>query len=114
MQIEAASHNRGLSYMKDLSRLYDQTSQEVDQQIRAWVQRVADNNAIDPSEVRKFLNQKELREFKWNVRDYIKYGEENAKDQKWMKELENASAKVHISRLEAIQTYTKVCDGKTL
>lgn len=112
MQIEAASHNRGLSYMKDLSRLYDQTSQEVDQQIRAWVQRVADNNAIDPSEVRKFLNQKELREFKWNVRDYIKYGEENAKDQKWMKELENASAKVHISRLEAIQTYTKAAMEK--
>ncbi|MGS6969497.1 minor capsid protein, partial [Clostridioides difficile] len=42
-------------------------------------------------------------EFKWSVEEYIKYGKENAINQKWMKELENASARVHITRLEALK-----------
>ncbi|MBH7925733.1 minor capsid protein, partial [Clostridioides difficile] len=39
----------------------------------------------------------------WSVEEYIKYGKENAINQKWMKELENASARVHITRLEALK-----------
>ncbi|MGO0806412.1 minor capsid protein, partial [Clostridioides difficile] len=46
---------------------------------------------------------RELEEFKWSVEEYIKYGKENAINQKWMKELENASARVHITRLEALK-----------
>ena len=53
------------------------------------------------------LNSDELEEFKWDVQDYIKYGEENGINQQWMKELENASAKVHISRLEALKLQTQ-------
>ncbi|HBF4490745.1 TPA: minor capsid protein, partial [Clostridioides difficile] len=49
------------------------------------------------------LNTRELEEFKWSVEEYIKYGKENAINQKWMKELENASARVHITRLEALK-----------
>ena len=35
--------------------------------------------------------------------EYIAYGEQNAIDGAWMKQLENASARVHISRLEALK-----------
>ena len=49
------------------------------------------------------LNKNELAEFKWTVKEYIKYGEENAIDQRWMKELENASAKHHIDKLTALK-----------
>ena len=49
------------------------------------------------------LNKNELDEFKWTVKEYIKYGEENAIDQRWMKELENASAKHHIDKLTALK-----------
>jgi len=35
------------------------------------------------------------------------YGKENAYNQKWMKELENASARFHISRLEALEIQTQ-------
>ena len=42
-----------------------------------------------------------------DVNEYIKYGKENAINQKWMKELENASAKWHISRLEALKVRTQ-------
>lgn len=49
------------------------------------------------------LNKNELAEFKWTVKEYIKYGKENAIDQRWMKELENASAKHHIDKLTALK-----------
>ena len=35
--------------------------------------------------------------------EYIKFGKENALDGAWIKQLENASAKVHISRLDALK-----------
>ncbi|WFD12217.1 minor capsid protein [Tepidibacter hydrothermalis] len=46
---------------------------------------------------------KELAEFKWDVKEYIKYGELNEINQLWMKQLENASARYHISRLESLK-----------
>ncbi|MGL5972557.1 MAG: minor capsid protein [Oscillospiraceae bacterium] len=49
------------------------------------------------------LNAKELAELKWDVKEYIKYGHENELNQVWMKQLENASSKFHISRLEALK-----------
>ena len=59
------------------------------------------------AEARKMLSGSELKEFKWDVRDYIRYGKENALTGGWMKELENASAKFHISRLEALKIETQ-------
>ncbi|MEN7800607.1 minor capsid protein, partial [Clostridioides difficile] len=61
------------------------------------------NEGISLLEAKKLLNTRELEEFKWSVEEYIKYGKENAINQKWMKELENASARVHITRLEALK-----------
>lgn len=48
-----------------------------------------------------------MAEFKWDVKEYIKYGKENAINGAWMQELENASSKFHISRLEALQIQTQ-------
>lgn len=41
------------------------------------------------------------------MKEYIKYGKENALNGQWMKELENASAKFHITRLEALKIQTQ-------
>ena len=49
----------------------------------------------------------DLKEFKWDVQEYIKYGQDNALNSGWMKELENASAKYHISKLEALKVQTQ-------
>ncbi|MGL5512380.1 MAG: minor capsid protein, partial [Sporomusa sp.] len=46
---------------------------------------------------------KELAELRWTVNEYIKYGKENGLNGAWIKQLENASARVHISRLEALK-----------
>lgn len=71
--------------------------------IMKWYQRLADNNDISYAAAKKFLKTSDLEEFKWTVEQYIKAGEENAIDQRWMKQLENASCKYHISYLEAMK-----------
>ena len=65
--------------------------------------RLAANNDVTVQDAYKLLDANELKEFKWDVNQYIKYGRENGVNGRWMKELENASAKYHISRLEAMK-----------
>ena len=86
---------------------FDQAQAQIEKEINAWYARFAKNNEISLAEAKKLLNNKELKEFRWDVQEYIKYGRQNALDQKWMKELENASARFHISRLEALKIRTQ-------
>lgn len=102
-QIEQAANNKSVRYTRDLEKKYQTAAQQIDTQINAWYQRLADNNGVSMTEARKLLTNSELKEFKWTVEDYIKHGEQNALDQSWLKELENASAKFHINRLEALK-----------
>ncbi len=102
-QIEQSANSKSVKYTRELEKKYQTAAQEIDGKINAWYQRLADNNGVSMTEARKMLTDSELKEFKWTVEDYIKYGEENAFDQMWMKELENASAKFHINRLEALK-----------
>ena len=101
--LKIADENRALRKVDEISEYYDRTKLDIEKQINHWYQRLAVNNKISISEAKKLLSKKELKEFKWSVQDYIKYGEKNAIDPLWMKELENASAKFHISRLEALK-----------
>jgi len=101
--LKKAQLNKSHSFFEDLDRLFSITNKKIDDEINAWYQRFAKNNNISMAEARRLLNTKELEEFKWDVKEYIKYGEENAINQQWMKELENASARVHISRLESLK-----------
>lgn len=102
-QLEEAQLKKGLSYYDDLERQYKLASKSIEDQIAAWYSRFATNNQISFAEAKRLLNSKELKEFKWTVQEYIKYGKENAVNGLWLKELENASARVHISRLEALK-----------
>ena len=102
-QIEQAANNKSVKYTKQLEKKYQKAAQEIDKQINRWYQRIAVNNEITITEARRLLAASELKEFKWNVEAYIAYGQQNAIDQQWMKELENASAKFHINRLEALK-----------
>jgi len=91
-------------YIVEIGRIFKQAENDIEKEIALWYQRFADNNGItDISEARKLLNGKELKELKWNVEEYIKHGRENGIYADWAKELENASDRVHISRLEALK-----------
>lgn len=102
-QIEQAANDKTVKYYHETERKYQKAMREIEAKINAWYQRFAINNNITIEEARKLLNSDQLAELKWNIEEYIKHGKENAVDGLWMKELENASAKFHISRLEALK-----------
>lgn len=101
--LEDDQYQRSAAYYKDVQRQYIRATNSIQMDIGRWYQRLADNNDISYAGAKKLLKKNELEEFKWTVEDYIKAGEKNAVDQRWMKELENASARHHISYLEAMK-----------
>lgn len=102
-QLEEAQNNKSVKYYLELEKQYKLAMTSIEKDILVWYNRFAQNEGISLLEAKKLLNTRELEEFKWSVEEYIKYGKENAINQKWMKELENASARVHITRLEALK-----------
>lgn len=102
-QLEEALLNRGENFANDLDNQYKIANARLQKEIDAWYQRFAKNNCISLTEAKRLLNTNELKEFRWTVQDYIKYGQRNAVNPYWMEELENASCKVHISRLESLK-----------
>lgn len=102
-QLEESLYKKTLDVANNNKTSFDLAEKKINEQIAIWYQRFAKNNEVSMSNAKKLLNSDELEELKWDVSEYIKYGRENALNQKWMKELENASAKFHISRLEALR-----------
>lgn len=106
-QLEAAQNGQGAVTVAEIEKQYKEAQKQLEGQIARWYQRFADNNGITLAEARQYLKNSDLKEFKWDVQDYIKYGQENALMGGWSKELENASAKYHISKLEALKIQTQ-------
>lgn len=95
--------DRGFAYTQNLEEQFNRAIAGVEKDIAVWYQRFADNNAISYAQAQKWLTKSELKEFRWSVEEFIKKAEESALDGRWVKELENASARVHISRLDALK-----------
>lgn len=106
-QLEQAQNQKGVKAYADIERQYKEAQKQLEGQIARWYQRFATNNGISLAEARQYLKGTDLKEFKWDVQEYIKYGQDNALNSGWMKELENASAKYHISKLEALKVQTQ-------
>lgn len=106
-QMENAQHDTSVQKVQEIQEQFDRSLAAIDGKINAWYQRLADNNGVSMQEARKMLDASELKEFRWNVEEYTKYAEENEISGAWAKQLENASARVHISRLEALKIETQ-------
>lgn len=94
------------SYVKEIEKGYREALKELESRISLWYQRFAYNNNVDIVTARKMLNKGELAELKWDLQEYIKRAQEGST---WAKELENASARVHISRYQALQLQVRDC-----
>ncbi|MGN9164954.1 minor capsid protein [Tissierellaceae bacterium HCP3S3_D8] len=95
--------NKGENYYKELEEEYEKSLSTLQKDIEQFYIRFAENNEITMTDARRILDNRELKEFQWTVEEYIQKGKENAVDQRWMKELENASARVRLSILESLQ-----------
>lgn len=102
-QLEASQHHSSEKLVDEIQQQMCRAEVEIERKINAWYGRLMANNGVSMAEAKRLLNNKELEEFRWDVKDYIKHGQDNAYTQQWMKELENASARAHISRLEQLK-----------
>lgn len=99
--LEGAAHKQGVDYATDLDREFKAASKRIQTEIESWYARFAANNEITLAEAKRWLTGRDLEEFRWTVQEYIKAGE--SLNPAFLKQLENASARVHISRLEALE-----------
>lgn len=90
-------------YYEEVEKQFRLAARELEKEISMWYKRLALNNDISMVEAKKLLTSNELQEFRWSVEEYIKRGKENGITGRWEKELENASARAHISRLDAMK-----------
>lgn len=101
--LEEAAHGSAKKLTAGLDEIYDEAMRETLKEIESWYLRLAKNNNLTLADAKKLLTKNELDEFHWDVEKYIKVGEDHGLEPDWMKKLENASAKFHISRLEAVE-----------
>lgn len=101
--IEDMSHGNGMEYAKYIEEQFQKAQAAVEAEINMWYARLAYNNDMNLSGAKKLLQENELKEFHWKVEEYIEKGKTLEYTDQWKKALENASAKVHISRLEAMK-----------
>lgn len=92
----------GMQFYKNTERMFKQAENKIQADMAIWYNRLAINNKVSYQDAIKLLRKDELKEFHWKVEEYIKHGQESNMSQDWKKELENASAKYHITRLESL------------
>lgn len=100
-QLEAAQNNKGQEYYYNLQEQYRKAIGNIEKDISKWYVRYASENGVTLAEAKRLLNSRELAEFRMGVKEYIEKGE--SLDPQWAKQLEAASVRVHVSRLEALK-----------
>ena len=95
--------NRSVQEYEWMAEQYEKAAQNIQKEIEYWYARFAENNEISLADAKKLLTSRELKELKWDVEEYIEKGRTLNYSDQWAKELENASARAHISRYEALQ-----------
>lgn len=97
---------------KEIKKIFNSSLANINKEIAVWLQRFADNNGITYAEATRLIGTKELEELGWSVDEYVKKGVDNKYTQLWDTQLENASAKFHISRLEALKLQViNICEN---
>jgi phage putative head morphogenesis protein, SPP1 gp7 family len=118
LEIEASNRVITDESIANLETAYREVERQLSKEIEIWYNRLAENNEVSVADMRKLLTKNELAEFKWTVEEYIKYGQENALDGRWMKQLENAAGRFEISRRQArmieIQQAAEIITSKRL
>ena len=99
--LEAAQNDKGVEYYHNLTKQYTKAISSIEKDIAKWYARYATGNEITLTEAKRLLNSRELAEFRMGVKEYIEKGE--SLDPQWAKQLEAASVRVHVSRLEALK-----------
>lgn len=101
--IQDTAHREAGACVADLEQIYRDAEQSVQADLERWYGRFATNNGISLTDARKMLTTGQMEEFRWTVDQYIQAAQQANLSPEWIKKLENASARFHVSRLETIQ-----------
>ena len=101
--IQDAAHREAGGCVADLEQIYRDAEQSVQADLERWYGCFATNNGISLTDARKMLTTGQMEEFRWTVDQYIQAAQQKNLSPEWIKKLENASARFHVSRLETIQ-----------
>ena len=102
-QLTEAELRKADDLSAEMVREYRQTAQDLNDDIQRWYARFAAENKMSLAEARRVLTGRELAEFRWTVDEYIKYAKKADLSEAYIQKLKNASARVHIDRLETIR-----------
>lgn len=102
-QLSEAELKKADALSAEMIEEYRRTTKAINDDIERWYARFAAENKMSLADARRILNARELQEFRWTVEEYIKYGEANGLSGTYTQQLKNASARVHIDRLEALR-----------
>lgn len=101
--LDSAAYSSAEKYARNVIDSFDRASRQVAKELSYWYGRLADNNEVLYADAKKLLNAGELKEFRWTLEEYVQHARDDGLDPQYVKMLENASAKRHISRLESMQ-----------
>ena len=90
-------------FIADMEREYKVASRNIELEVTDFLSRFAENEQMTLSNARKRLNANELKDFKMELEEYIRKGEENGISADWTKQLESASLLHRIDRLQALK-----------
>lgn len=102
-QLTEAELRKADELSAEMVKEYRQIAQDLNDDIQRWYARFAAENKMSLAEARRVLNARELAEFRWTVDEYIKNAKKDGLTGEYTERLKNASARVHIDRLEAIR-----------
>ncbi len=101
--IEEGLYRLGDAHIEDLEQEYNKAIKELQRKIEVFYGRFANNNSVSINDAKKMLSAKELKELRWTLSEYIKFGKANSLDGRWVKQLENASIRARIERLQMLE-----------
>lgn len=104
LEMEEQRSKLTAQYIETFREQYGKSIENLKKDIARFYARFAQNNEVSYKEARRLLNSKELEEFHWTVEEYLQKARENIISNDWTKQLENASMKVRVSRLEGMLT----------
>jgi len=103
IETENALANASIDFAENLKKQYKDAYARMNQDLASWYLRFMESEGIDYATAKQRLNSDELYDWKMSVEEYIKKGKTLNYSDQWAKQLESASARVHITRLEALQ-----------
>lgn len=107
LEMEKERSKLTVQYLENFKKQYQKAITNIQKDISTFYARFATNNEISYKDARLLLNSKELEEFHWTVEEYLEKARENVYTGNWALELENASMRVRVSRLEGMLTDVK-------